>query len=89
MAEMAATFNAADTDQDGLLSHPEFRDFMGKIKQNSDARGVPYAGEDEVPEGLRDKMFAYFVSTSGEGATGITMAGFGAGIVQIAQASSQ
>ena len=46
MAEMAATFSAADTNQDGVLNQEEFTDFMGKMKQNSEARGVPMAGRD-------------------------------------------
>ena len=32
MAEMAATFSAADTNQDSVLSMEEFHDFMGKMK---------------------------------------------------------
>merc|ERR1712156_261630 len=52
MAEMAATFSAADTNQDGVLSMEEFHDFMGKMKQNSEARGVPMAGRDDVPEDM-------------------------------------
>ena len=31
MAELTATFGAADTDQDGVLNPAEFEDFMGKI----------------------------------------------------------
>ena len=53
MAEMAATFGAADTNQDGVLNQEEFTDFMGKVKQNVNARGVPFAGQDEVTEDLR------------------------------------
>ena len=49
---MAATFGAADTNQDGVLNMEEFVDFMAKMKQNSEARGVPMAGRDEVPEDL-------------------------------------
>ena len=30
-AEMAATFQASDTDNDGLLNKEEFTDFMGKL----------------------------------------------------------
>ena len=89
MAEMAATFNAADTNQDGVLSMEEFHDFMGKMKQNANARGVPFAGRDEVPEDMQQKMYAFFLSHSGEGAAGVTTAGFGAGVVAIGQAMSQ
>ena len=32
MAEMAATFGAADTNQDGVLNGEEFKDFMAKTK---------------------------------------------------------
>ena len=86
MAEMAATFNAADTNQDGKLNQEEFTDFMGKMKQNSEARGVPMAGRDQVPEDLQQKMFDFMVAHSGEGADGVTMAGFGASLVAIGQA---
>ena len=52
MAEMAATFQAADTNQDSVLSMEEWTDFLDKIKQNDSARGVPFPGRDEVPEDL-------------------------------------
>lgn len=42
MAEMAATFQAADTNQDGRLDRAEFEDFMTKLGQNSAARNVPF-----------------------------------------------
>ena len=86
MAEMAATFSAADTNQDGVLNQEEFTDFMGKMKQNSEARGVPMAGRDQVPEDLQQKMFAFMVAHSSEDADGVTMAGFGASLVAIGQA---
>ena len=49
---MAATFAAADTNQDSVLSFEEFTDFLDKIKQNDNARGVPFPGRDEVSEDL-------------------------------------
>ena len=42
MGELAATFGAADTNQDGKLDRSEFEDFMGKLSQNSQARNVPF-----------------------------------------------
>ena len=38
-AEEEATFNAADTNQDGVLNREEYNDFMRKKKQNADAKG--------------------------------------------------
>ena len=61
---------------------------MGKMKQNINARGVPFAGQDEVPEDLKEKMYQFFLANSGEGAAGVTMAGFGASIKAILQASA-
>ena len=34
-AEMMATFQAADTNQDGVLDVAEFTDFMNKMSQNA------------------------------------------------------
>ena len=62
---------------------------MGKMKQNSEARGVPMAGRDDVPEDLQQKMYEFMLAHSGEGAAGVTMAGFGAAVAAIGQAMSQ
>ena len=61
-AEMAATFQAADTDADGKLTFAEYADFMDKVKQNCDARGVPFITRAEVPEDMQQKFYAYLVS---------------------------
>ena len=83
-AEMAATFGAADTDQDGKLTFAEYHDFMGKVKQNCDARNVPFIDRDEVPEDVQQKFYAYLVSKSDS--DGITMAGFLAGAEEMSAA---
>ena len=88
MAEAMATFQAADTNQDGVLSMEEFFDFQDKAKQNFAARGVPLEGRDGVPEDMQRKTYEYMLSMSGEGATGVTLAGFGTAIGAIAQAMS-
>ena len=41
MAELTATFGAADVNQDGVLDQVEFVDFMTKIASNATARGLP------------------------------------------------
>ena len=61
-AEMAATFNAADTNQDGKLTFEEYVDFMDKVKQNCDARNVPFITRAEVPDDTQQKFYAYLVS---------------------------
>ena len=85
MTEVAASFQAADTDQDSMLIHAEFPDFMAKVRQNSEARGVPFAGNDDLSDEMKRKMYDYFLAKS-EGAAGITMAGFMAGMQEIRQA---
>ena len=57
---------------------------MGKVKQNCDARGVPFVGMGDVPEDMQQKFFAFFCAKS-EG-DGITMAGFLAGAAEMSAA---
>ena len=57
---------------------------MGKVKQNCDARGVPFVGRDDVPEDMQQKLFAFFCAKSED--DGITMAGFLAGAAEMSTA---
>ena len=76
MGEMAATFQAADVNTDGVLDRAEFTDFMTKMQQNTVARGVPAAPVDDVPEDIQEKLWAFF---NAEGAQeGVSLADFGA-----------
>ena len=50
---------------------------MGKVKQNCDARGVPFISRDDVPEDMQQKFFAYLCAKSED--DGITLPGFMAG----------
>ena len=58
---------------------------MLKVKQNSEARGVPFAGDGDLSDEMKRKMYEYFLAKS-EGAAGITMSGFMAGMQEIRQA---
>merc|ERR1719331_2525386 len=74
MAELAATFSAADTNADGRLDRSEFEDFMGKISQNLQARNVPFHPHDDFSAEEKDGMYALFNGKSE--ADGITMEDF-------------
>lgn len=74
MAEMAATFQAADTNQDGRLDRSEFEDFMGKLAQNSAARNVPFQPQDQFSDEEKDGVYALFDAK--EGTPGVTMPDF-------------
>ena len=54
MAEVMATFQAADTNQDGVLSREEMTDFMAKLGQNAGARGIPHMTEADVTDEQKD-----------------------------------
>ena len=73
MAEMVATFQAADTNQDGLLDKTEFSDFMGKIGQNAGARGIPHMVEAAVDEATKEAVWTFFNGQT-EGVEGVAPA---------------
>ena len=77
MAEIAATFQAADANQDGVLDKAEFTDFMGKLGQNAAARGVPHMSVDGVSDDVKEAVWAVFNGQT-EGTDGVSMADFGA-----------
>ena len=82
MQEMAATFQAADTNADGVLDRAEFEDFMQKMQQNAAARGAPSVSADDVSDDLKEKMWAFY---DAEGAQpGVSMADFGTATQKIA-----
>ena len=81
MAEMMATFQAADTNQDGVLDKAEFADFMGKMSQNAQARGIPSMTEADVDEEGKDQVWGFFNGQS-EG-DGVKPADVGAAIQAI------
>ena len=62
MAELAATFQAADVNNDSVLSEAEFVDFMTKISQNLTARGVPAQGPDGIDDDMKAKVYALYNS---------------------------
>ena len=64
LAELAATFQASDTNNDGLLDAAEFEDFMGKISQNAAARGAPTMDTSAASAELKEKAYALFNSNS-------------------------
>ena len=76
MAEVAETFGAADTNQDGRLDRAEFEDFISKIGQNLQARNVPFHPQDQFSAEEKDGVYAIFNSKSAE--DGITMQEFSA-----------
>ena len=80
-AEMMATFQAADTNQDGVLDMAEFTDFMGKMSQNAKARGVPAMSEEDVDDATKEAVWGLFNGES-EG-DGVKPADIGAVIQKI------
>ena len=82
MAEMMATFQAADTNQDGLLDKTEFADFMGKMSQNATARGVAAMSESDVDEEMKEKVWGFFNGQTA-GTDGVSAADVGAAIQAI------
>ena len=66
MAEFGATFQAADTNADGLLDRTEFEDFMGKLAANSVARDVPFQPQDSYSAEEKDAVFGVFNATNAE-----------------------
>ena len=83
MAEMAATFTAADTNSDGLLDRAEMADFLAKLGQNAAARGVPHMSEADITEEQKEAVWAYFNGLTG-GTDGVSQADFMAGSQAIA-----
>ena len=82
MAEMAATFQAADSNADGVLDRAEFEDFMQKMQQNANARGAPSVNADDLSDDFKEKMWAFY---DAEGAqAGVSMADFGTATQKIA-----
>merc|ERR1739844_123725 len=77
LQEVAATFGAADANQDGVLDKAEFTDFMGKLGQNAAARGVPHMSVDGVSDDVKEAVWAVFNGQT-EGTDGVSMADFGA-----------
>ncbi len=75
MAELTATFGAADVNADGVLDMAEFTDFMGKIASNATARGVPTQGPDAVDDDMKAKVFAFY-DAQDAGTPGVTVAEF-------------
>ena len=53
MAETQATFQAADTNEDGLLQEAELMNFMKMMFQNMGAKGLPTMSEDLVTDELK------------------------------------
>ena len=47
---MNATFQATDTNQDGLLDKTEFSDCNGKINENASTCGISHMNEADVDE---------------------------------------
>lgn len=84
MAEMAATFQTADTNADGVLNQAEFNSFLEMMQSNTIAKGVPAMNYADVEEAMKDKLFAFYDAV-GE-APGVTLADFGAGMNQFAAA---
>ena len=82
MAEMNATFQAADTNADGVLDATEFEDFMKKLMQNGRARGTPMPADESVSDDLKVKMFAFYDAVNAE-SQGVTLADFFAAGQQI------
>ena len=76
MAELQATFQAADTNNDGLLDRAEFEDFMSKVGQNVAARGVPHMSVDSVDAEMKEKVYAFFDAEDGNVGNGVSMVDF-------------
>ena len=60
MAELTATFGAADVNQDGVLDLTEFNDFLSKLASTWSARGHPVDNPDNLTPEVKEKIFAYF-----------------------------
>ena len=71
MQEMQATFQAADTNEDGVLNQAEFVNFVNSMNSNLTARGVPNMGFD----GDEDQWYALYNAESGD-QDGVTVANF-------------
>ena len=86
MAELEATFQAADTNSDGLLDRAEFEDFMSKVGQNVAARGVPHMSVDSVDAEMKDKVYAFFDAEDGNVGNGVSLVDFLTGTEKVGQA---
>ena len=87
MDEFYASFDAADVRNEQELNGAEFRDFMDRIKTNSNNRGVAMYDLDEMNEELREMLFDYFVTHSRvvgrSDLQGINLGGFTAGWIEL------
>ena len=78
---LPVTFQAADTNADGVLDKAEFTDFMGKMSENAKARGVPAMSEADVDDATKDSVWGFFNGQS-EG-DGVKPADIGTAIMAI------
>ena len=74
MAEGQATFQTADTNNDGLLDKAEFKNFMEMMAQNAGARGVPHMNPADCDEELQEKIYAFFDAEDGNAGNGVSLA---------------
>ena len=84
MGELAATFQAADTNADGLLDQAEFQDFMTKVGQNASARNVPFPAVGDVSDEIKQATFEVFNGITADSA-GVSLADFGKATAAIYQ----
>ena len=60
MTELMTTFTSSDTDNDGLLNRAELEDFLSKMLQNSQARGVPAESPSDFSDDIKQKAYAFY-----------------------------
>ena len=84
IAEMLATFQANDTNADGLLNRAEFDNFVKAMGQNAAARGLPVEDYDSLSEELKEKWYAVFAAYNTE-ANGVSMTSFDAAFKAISE----
>ena len=87
MAELQASFQAADVNEDGVLSQAEFVDFMGKLAGNLKARGVPSQGPDAINDDMKAKVWALYNAKTAD-VDGVSLPDF-LGVVKDIQTAMQ
>ena len=83
LQEAQATFQCSDTNDDGMLDRAEFEDFLGKVAQNAEARGVPAQKPEDMDEPTRDALYTFFDALDGSVAGNVSFADCLTGLEQI------
>ena len=75
MQEFNVTFASSDTNSNGLLTADEFHDFMNKLGQNAQAKGIPYPNPGQYSPEEKQTIYAWMNSLTA-GTEGVSSADF-------------